>query len=106
MKKYFKTTIIVVIILTLIVSGIARKALNKNPKSNFTTVRIEEAAPGELTEIVTAPGEVEPKTKVEISAKVSGRVVELPFEEGEEVTAGDPDANPPILPSDCCACLR
>ncbi|MDI6449782.1 efflux RND transporter periplasmic adaptor subunit [Anaerobaca lacustris] len=61
-----------------------------------TIVRVEEAGIGELIEVVSAPGEIEPKTKVEISAKTSARVVELPYEEGATVTKGDPDADPPI----------
>jgi len=64
-----------------------------------TIVRVEEAQIGELIEIVSAPGEIEPKTKVEISAKASARVVELPHPEGATVTKGDPDADPPIPPS-------
>ncbi len=64
-----------------------------------TIVRVEEAKLGELIEVVSAPGEIEPKINVEISAKTSARVVELPYEEGEKVTKGDPDANPPIPPS-------
>lgn len=62
-------------------------------------VRVEEARVGELVEVVSAPGEIEPKTKVEISAKTSARIVELPHDEGDRVTKGDPDANPPIPPS-------
>lgn len=54
-----------------------------------TIVRVEEAQIGELIEIVSAPGEIEPKTKVEISAKASARVVELPHPEGATVTKGD-----------------
>ena len=33
---------------------------------------------------------------MEIRAKVSARIVELPFDEGERVTKGDPDAVPPV----------
>jgi HlyD family secretion protein len=36
---------------------------------------------------------------VEISAKVSARIIKLPYEEGERVTCGDPNANPPVPPS-------
>jgi len=64
-----------------------------------TVVRIENAQRGELIEFVSAPGEIEPKKKVEISAKVMARIVELPYEEGDRVTCGDPNANPPVPPS-------
>jgi HlyD family secretion protein len=59
-------------------------------------VRVEQAQRGELIEFVSAPGEIEPKTKVEISAKVMTRIIELPYEEGDRVTCGDSDANPPV----------
>jgi HlyD family secretion protein len=99
-KKYFKTTIIIVIILTLIVPGIIKKVVRgKQDKSNHTTVRIEQVKRGELSEFVSAPGEIEPKSKVEISAKVSARIVELPFDEGDQVLGGNMDANPPELGS-------
>jgi len=61
-----------------------------------TVVRVEEAQPTELLEFVSAPAELEPKSHVEISAKVSGRVEALPFKVGERVTKGDPNANPPV----------
>jgi HlyD family secretion protein len=61
-----------------------------------TIVRVEEAQPTELLEFVSAPAELEPKSRVEISAKVSGRVEALPFKVGEHVTKGDPNANPPV----------
>jgi HlyD family secretion protein len=64
-----------------------------------TIVRVEAVQPGELLEFVSAPGDLEPKSRVEISAKVSGRVVALPFKAGERVTKGDPNANPPVPPS-------
>ncbi len=64
-----------------------------------TTVRIDAARRGDLVEIISAPGTVQPRTKVSISAKVSARITELPHKEGESVTKGDPTANPPIPPS-------
>ncbi len=59
-------------------------------------VQLHAVQRGELVETVTAPGKVQPKTKVAISAKVSSRIVELPYDEGDSVTKGDPDANPPV----------
>jgi len=64
-----------------------------------TVVRVEPVGLGELVEIVSAPGQVQPKTKVQISARVAARIVELPFDEGQKVTKGNPNANPPIPPS-------
>ncbi|MFC1780977.1 efflux RND transporter periplasmic adaptor subunit [Planctomycetota bacterium] len=61
-----------------------------------TTVRLEQPQLGELIEYVSAPGEIWPKKMVEISSKVSARIIELPYEEGDIVTCGDPTADPPI----------
>ena len=54
---------------------------------------------GDLSETINAAGDVEPKTKVSISARVSARIAEIPFKEGDDVTAGNPNANPPVPPS-------
>jgi len=90
--------IIITVIITLVlvsVAGIVIKAKNK-ASNKGTVVRIEKGQRGELIEFVSAPGEIEPKTKVEISAKVSARITKLPYEEGDTVTCGDPDAIPPV----------
>lgn len=95
MKKSHKIIITIVIVLA-IVSAAGFMVKNRNAaSSNSTTVRVENPQRGELTEFVSAPGEIEPKTMVELSAKVSARIIELPYEEGDRVTCGNPDANPP-----------
>jgi len=86
---------IVMILVVVSGAGMAIWAKFKGPGKS-TIVRIEKAQRGELIEFVSAPGEIEPKTNVEISAKVSARIVELPYEEGDTVTCGDPNANPPV----------
>lgn len=91
---------IIVIVVVLVVLGAAGFALVAAQRASAgargTIVRVEPAQIGSLAEIVSAPGAIEPKLNVEISAKTSARVVELPFEEGDTVTKGDPDADPPI----------
>jgi len=59
-------------------------------------VRIDNPEKGELVESVNAPGEVEPLNKVAISAKVMARILEMPYEEGQAVTKGDPNADPVV----------
>ena len=54
-----------------------------------TEVRMSEVKQGVLVESVSAPGVVEPKRKVDVSAEVSARVLELPFREGARVKKGD-----------------
>jgi len=43
---------------------------------------------GSLSESVSAPGNVEPVFKVDISAQISARIMALPLREGEAVTKG------------------
>lgn len=59
-------------------------------------VRVEKPVKGELVEMVNAPGQVEPRTWVAISAKTMARIMEMPYEEGQAVVKGDSGANPPL----------
>lgn len=52
-------------------------------------VRTEEVQRRDLVARVSATGHIEPKTSVDISADVSGRIVELTVEEGDDVDEGD-----------------
>jgi HlyD family secretion protein len=52
-------------------------------------VRLDKAARGNLTKTVSAPGTIEARTKVEISAQVSSKIIALPFKEGDDVKASD-----------------
>lgn len=52
-------------------------------------VRLEKVQRGDLVEFVTAPGLIEPETKVSISARVAARIIELPVDEGDDVTRGN-----------------
>jgi HlyD family secretion protein len=90
--------IIITITVTLVVvSAIGVVYKVKTGASNKSTVvRIDKAQRGELIEFVSAPGEIEPRIDVAISAKVSARITELPYEEGDIVTKGNPNANPPV----------
>ncbi len=100
-KKTLFFIIAALIILYLLICIAAVIVVLKIRKGNPNTVQVrsQPAIRGQLIETVSAPGEIEPRTKVDISAKVSARVIELPFEEGDRVTGGDPTAEPPIPPS-------
>ncbi len=99
MKKS-RIIVIMIVVMLVVASGIGvwvRMKLKGGGKP--TVVRVESPQRGELIEFVSAPGEIEPLSNVEISAKVSARVVALPYDEGATVTKGNPNANPPVLPS-------
>jgi len=84
--KIVWAVLIAIGILLVLKLWLGRKA---DTKQASTIVRIETIQPGQLQEFISAPGEIEPETQVEISAKVSARVEELPFKEGDRVKAGD-----------------
>jgi len=91
--------LIVVVAVAVAAAGVSAAFLVKMriaAANKPTVVRVEEATSSELIEFVSAPGETEPKSRVEISAKASGRVEALPYDVGDRVTKGDPNANPPI----------
>ncbi|MCE9619358.1 MAG: efflux RND transporter periplasmic adaptor subunit [Planctomycetes bacterium] len=57
--------------------------------ANSIPVRQTTAKKQTLVESVSAPGNVEPKRKVDVSAEVSARILELPLREGAQVKKGD-----------------
>jgi HlyD family secretion protein len=98
--RKLRILILFVIIMAVVVAAggfVVKQRLAAGQKA--TIIRVEEVQPGELVEFVSAPAELEPKSKVEISAKVSGRVEALPYDVGQRVTKGDPNADPPVPPS-------
>ena len=61
----------------------------RSGREDVVEVRSEKVARRDLVAKVSATGYIEPKRLVDISADVSGRVVELNVEEGDEVAEGD-----------------
>ncbi|MFI5207392.1 MAG: efflux RND transporter periplasmic adaptor subunit [Gemmatimonadales bacterium] len=53
-----------------------------------TEVRLEKVGRRDLTSIVTASGQIEPKKKVDVSSDITGRIVSLPVKEGDMVERG------------------
>jgi HlyD family secretion protein len=59
------------------------------PDSKPTTVRVGTVTKDDLVRTISSPGQVEPKTRVEISAQVSARIIGLPFDKNDVVKKGD-----------------
>jgi HlyD family secretion protein len=91
-QKWIIIAIVAVLVLS-VVGWVVSKSRKGNGKEEV--VRIEEVKHRDLTERVSATGEIEPKEIVQISARVSARIIDMP-DEGNVVTCGDPNANPPI----------
>jgi HlyD family secretion protein len=92
-RKWIIITVVTILVL-LVVGWMVNKSRKTNGKEEV--VRIEEVNRGDLIERVSATGEIEPKEMVQISARVSARIIEMPYDEGNVVTCGDMNANPPI----------
>jgi HlyD family secretion protein len=99
LKKVWIVIIIAVIVAGAAILGFKTTRKRGQDAKKAALVRLEKPVRGQLIEYVTCPGKIEPTKKVTISAKVSARIIELPFDEGAKVTRGDANANPPIPPS-------
>src|ERR687884_1550103 len=61
-------------------------AARRNKKA--VEVRIERVQHRDLVASVTASGQVQPRTKVDLSADITGRIVQLAVKEGQTVSKG------------------
>ena len=93
--------VIAIVVVSLLLAGGAVVAVGLKlrgtlaPTTPDAVVRVEPAASGDLVEIISAPGEVQPRVKVSISSKVAAPIIYLPFKEGDAVTMGDPKTGVP-----------
>lgn len=88
--KFVITAVVVLATLGVVSTAglwLAKGALGKG--GGGSPVRVDKVTRGNLVEFVSASGEVEPKMKVSISARVAARIAELPYDEGDEVKKGD-----------------
>jgi len=83
MRKY------VIIGICLTIAVVSAAFIMRSGADAAIEVRMSEVKQGVLVESISAPGVVEPKHKVDVSAEVSARIVELPFREGARVKKGD-----------------
>ena len=68
--------------------------VSSSSQGEAVVVRIEPAIRGDLIEIVSSPGEIQPLKKMSVSAKVAAPIVELPHKEGEAVFGPGPATQP------------
>ena len=80
-----KIAIGVTVVTVLAVAGILTTLQSRN---NGTQVRTEEVGRRDLEAIVTASGNIRARRTVDISSDVSGRIVELNVDEGDDVQEG------------------
>ena len=85
MKKRTKWSVAGVIGLAIVIIGVTSAMKGRN---KATEVRMEKVQKRDLVASVTASGQVQPHTKVDVSADISGRIVRLAVKEGQMVTKG------------------
>jgi HlyD family secretion protein len=71
----------------LVGGGVVAFRINQK-KNAGAEVRMEQVARRDLVSAVTASGKIEPKTSVDISADITGRIVRIAVREGEVVKKG------------------
>ena len=79
---------VLIIIGALVLVGVIVFASVKGGGSKGEPVYVEPVTPRNIQAIVTAPGEIDPKVKVNISAHIVGKIEKLYFKEGDEVRKG------------------
>lgn len=83
-KKILLFSIIGVVLILIIVAVIA-----SGKKDKIVTVQSEKVVKRNITQVVSGTGTINPETKVDISAEISGEIVQLPYKEGDTVKKGD-----------------
>jgi HlyD family secretion protein len=85
MKKRTKWSVAGALVLAIVIIGVTSAMKGRN---KAVEVRVEKVQRRDLVASVTASGQVQPHTKVDVSADISGRIVRLAVKEGQMVTAG------------------
>jgi HlyD family secretion protein len=78
---------LVVAVVVIVVGGIVAFRINKS-RNAATEVRLEQVGRRDLVSAVTASGTIEAKTSVDISADITGRIIEIAVREGDVVKRG------------------
>ena len=84
-KRKIKTWYIALAVILLVIAVAALSGKRKN----VTEVSVETPITKDIVESIPASGKIQPVVEVKISPDVSGEVVELNFEEGNEINKGD-----------------
>src|SRR4030095_2517469 len=72
--------VLLLLILAVVVSG---------KKEKIVTIQTEKVTKRNIVQVVSGTGVINPETKVDVSAEISGEIVNLPFKEGDTVKKGD-----------------
>ena len=86
MKKLLKSKIFWIIIIILVIGGAFYfRSINKKGKIEYVTGKVEK---GDITQTVSATGQIKSASEIELNFKNAGKVASLKIKVGEEVKAG------------------
>ncbi len=77
---------LVVVVVAGLLYFVLTKSKSGDAKYTITTTKCEL---GNITEIVSATGRIQPEKEVKISPEVPGEIIELPVKEGQKIMEGD-----------------
>jgi HlyD family secretion protein len=75
-------------VIAVVLVAVVMVTVAANRGNQATEVRMETVQRRDLVASVTASGQVEPRTKVDLSSDITGRIVRLAVKEGQMVTRG------------------
>jgi HlyD family secretion protein len=78
---------VIMALVVLVAAGVVAFRINKK-KHAATEVRLEQVSRRDLVSAVTASGKIEAKTSVDISADITGRIIQIAVREGDMVKRG------------------
>lgn len=78
---------VIIAAVALLAAGVVAFRIQKK-KNSATEVRLEQVGRRDLVSTVTASGKIEPKTSVDISADITGRIIQIAVREGDMVKRG------------------
>lgn len=89
MKKKTLITLVIVVVIIIVLLVVGKKAGWFGKSGNSTPVEVTTIEKMDIIETVSAAGKIQPEVEVKLSSEVSGEIITLPVEEGQQVKEGD-----------------
>ncbi len=80
-KKIVVLSVIIIVLVALIIYAVTRES--------EIEYELYEVDRGEVVEVISATGSIAPSSKIKLQPEVSGKVIEIAVEEGQDVEKGD-----------------
>jgi len=88
-KKKKSKKLLIFLILGVLLILIITAVVISGKKEKAVVVQTEKVSKRNITQVVSGTGTIQPETKVDVSAEVSGEITQLPMREGDQVKKGD-----------------